>query len=167
MKTIWATWFSHDGQQTGWQPIGSWNVAGAAGLSVSPASGAGSSQRFTFTFPGVSNVGSVNMLINSSLTGVGACYFPYEPEPNTIDLVDDSGAGIDRVPVAGGAVLADSQCSIAASSVSVTTTGNTMTVALTVNFTPAFAGPKTIWASWYAEDRQQGSWRPVGSWTVQ
>ena len=96
------------------------NSMPAVSISVAPASGSGITQRFTFTFSGVSNVGSVNMLINSSLTGVGACYFPYEPQGNTIDLLDDSGSGMSRLTAGGGGALANSQCSIPASDVVVT-----------------------------------------------
>ena len=61
--------------QGGWQAIGGYSVSaatvggGTASQAVYPASGSGSSQQFVFTFPGVANPGSVNMLINSAVMG--------------------------------------------------------------------------------------------------
>jgi hypothetical protein len=168
-KTIWASWYSGGQQQGNWQNIGSWTVpsGSSTGMSVSPPGGAGSSQRFTFNFPGRSNGDSVNMMINSSLTGVGGCLFIYETQSNTLDLVDDSGTAIGgRVTPGSSDTLSNSQCSIPASSVVVTMAGGNITVVATVTFTPAFAGSKTIWASWYANSQNQGDWQSIGSWVV-
>jgi subtilisin family serine protease len=169
-KTIWAAWYSGGTEQGGWQAVGSWNVTGMtamSGPSVSPASGSGSSQRFTFTFPGAASAGSVNILIHSALSAAGGCYFIYEPGPNTFDMVDDAGNIAARLVPGSGGNLSDSQCSIPLSSVSVTSSGSTITVAATVTFTPSFTGPKTIWAASYASGVLQSAWQPIGSWNVQ
>jgi hypothetical protein len=164
-KTIWASWYSGGVQQGSWLSVGSWTVT-TSSLSVSPSSGSGTSQTFTFNFPSVSNVDSLNMIVNSTLTGTSACYFIYETGGNTIDLVDDSGTTLQRLTPGGAGTLSNSQCSIVASSVLVTSSGGGMTVVASVNFASAFAGSKTIWASWYSGGVQQGSWLSVGSWTV-
>ena len=44
-----------------------------SGISVTPSSGSGSTQQFTFTFPGASNAASLNMLIHSSQIGRASC----------------------------------------------------------------------------------------------
>jgi hypothetical protein len=106
------------------------------------------------------------MVINSSLSGSAACYFIWEPAANSVDLVDDSGNNLMRTPVGGSGMLSNSQCSIPASTVSATFTGSTITVAATVTFTGAFAGSKSIWATWYSTGAAQGRWRNIGSWTV-
>jgi subtilisin family serine protease len=167
-KNVWATWYSGGVAQGGWQNIGSWTVPAPAssGLSVTPSSGSGITQRFTFTFPGVSNVGSVNMVINSSLSATAACYFIWEPGSNTVDLADDSGSNLTRTPVGGSATLSNSQCSIPASTVSATFSGSTITVAATVTFSGTFAGAKNVWATWYSGGVAQGGWQNIGSWTV-
>ena len=168
-KTIWTTWYSGSVQQGSWQTVGSYTVTAAppSGIAATPSSGTGSSQRFTFTFPSVSNVGSVNMLINSAFSGSNGCYFIWEVPPNTFDLVDNNGGIGGRVTPGGAGTLSNSQCSVQASSVSVSNSGGTITVSATVNFTQAFNGPKTIWATWYSGGQQQGTWQGVGTWTVQ
>jgi uncharacterized protein (TIGR03790 family) len=137
------------------------------GISAVPSSGAGTSQRFTFTFSPAPDASSVNIVIHNVLSAANACYLIYEPPPNTVDLVDDSGETIQRVPPGSGAVLANSQCNIPASSVVVTRNGDTIVLEATVTFAPGFAGPKTIWASWYPNHSAQVPWREIGSWTVQ
>jgi hypothetical protein len=108
------------------------------------------------------------MMINSSLAGAGGCLFIYETQSNTLDLVDDSGTAIGgRVTPGSSDTLSNSQCSIPASSIVVTMAGDNITVVATVKFTPAFAGSKTIWASWYANSQNQGDWQNIGSWIVQ
>src|SRR5262249_24457275 len=96
------------------------------GISAAPSSGAGTSQRFTFTFSPAPDAASVNIVIHNVLSAANACYLIYEPPPNTVDLVDDSGDSIQRVPPGSGAILANSQCSIPASSVVVTRNGDTI-----------------------------------------
>jgi hypothetical protein len=168
-KNIWSTWYSSDTQQGGWQNVGYWTVTAtvSSGSSVSPSSGSGTTQRFTFSFTGTSKVDSVNMVINSTLTGASACYFIWEPGANTIDMVDDTGSNVTRMPVGGSGTLSNSQCSIPASTVSASIASNTITVAATVTFTGSFAGAKNIWSTWYSGGAQQGGWPNIGSWNVQ
>jgi hypothetical protein len=168
-KTVWAAWYNAAGQFSGWQQVGTWSIATNQGpLSVSPSAGAGRSQQFTYTFTGLANPGSLNMLINSSLTGNGACYFIYEPLSNMIDIANDAGTAVsNRMKPGTTGTLVGSQCSIAASSVTVNNSGSTITVSLTVNFAPSFAGAKTSWAAWYDASGQFMGWQPVGSWTAQ
>jgi uncharacterized protein (TIGR03790 family) len=136
------------------------------GITASPSSGAGTTQAFTFTFPGVSSMWSVNVLIGSSLTAAGMCYFIYEAPPNHADLVDDAGATLLQTTPGSQGALANSQCSIPASSISVSMNGNTFTFSVEVTFSPAFSGPKTIWATWYDAGGQHADFQTIGSWTV-
>jgi hypothetical protein len=106
------------------------------------------------------------MVINSSLSASAACYFIWEPNANTLDLADDGGSNLTRVAVGGSATLANGQCSVPASTVSATFTGDTITVATTVTFSGTFAGSKTIWATWYSGGVAQGGWQSIGSWNV-
>src|SRR5205085_5344504 len=121
-KSVWATWFTAGYVGHGWQLVGSWTVPAApppAGLSVSPASGSGSAQRFTFTFGGVSNPSELHILINSTLNGLGSCYLIYQPQPiNTLDIATAAGNSVlSRVTPGGGGTLSNSQCSVSASNV--------------------------------------------------
>jgi hypothetical protein len=136
-------------------------------VSATPSAGSGTSQEFTFTFSKVSNPASVNVVIHSSLTAGGACYFIYQPPSDQFDLIDDAGTALMQLNPGSSDTLANSQCSIPGSSVSVSATSDTVTITATVTFTAAFAGEKTIWATWYRDDTRQTDWQSIGSWTVQ
>jgi uncharacterized protein (TIGR03790 family) len=135
-------------------------------ISVTPSSGSGSTQQFTFTFSAVSNPVSMNMLVHSSLTAGGGCYLIYQPWNNEFDLVDDAGTGLLPITPGSPETLANGQCTIPGSSVSVASTSNSITIIATVTFTSAFTGPKTIWATWYGGSGQQTQWLNIGTWTV-
>jgi len=85
-----------------WQPLGTWNVPGAAATptaaaSLSPARGALDYQIFSFTFTdarGWQDLGVVDILINNSLDGRHACYFAYSRPLNQLYLVNDAGTGM-------------------------------------------------------------------------
>jgi hypothetical protein len=107
------------------------------------------------------------MLINSSIDGASACYFIYQPPTNSIGLINDAGTALAQLTPGRSGTLSNSHCKIPASSVSVTSSANSITVQLTVTFTHAFAGPKSIWATWFSNNVQLGGWQTLGSWTVQ
>jgi hypothetical protein len=85
-------------------------------VSVSPPSGAGSNQTFTFVVTdadGWQDMSRFDIVFNFAGIGVNACYFTYHRVPNTIYLVADSGNGnqYSTLPV-GGSVpsVQNSQC---------------------------------------------------------
>src|SRR5204862_16168 len=80
----------------------------------------------------------------------------------------DVGPELTAPPYSATALLstlANSQCSITGSSVSVTS--SSITIKATFTFTAGFAGQKSIWAAWYRDGELQAQWPIIGSWTVQ
>ena len=164
---------------SGWTPLGTWTVPGAAPapltpVSVTPASGNASDQIFSFSFSDVAGwqgLGIVNVLINGALDGRQACYVAYAVQTNSLFLVDDGGDS--GGPFAGGMLLsgsgtvANSQCTIHAAGSSVTHSGNTLTLTLHLSFSSSFAGNKLIYTA--ARDTGSGTsgWQPMGTWIVQ
>lgn len=133
--------------------------------SVVPSSGSGHVATLTFAFPGLAQADSVNMLINSSLTGTTACYVIFEPKTGNIDLEGDEGTILQKMPANSGGTLSNSQCSI-----SVVTAGSTnadVTVMFSATFTAAFTGAKNVWVTSFAGGTQQGNWQQIGTWTAQ
>ncbi|HYW47671.1 MAG TPA: SBBP repeat-containing protein, partial [Bryobacteraceae bacterium] len=80
----------------GWQSEGAWTVTVGppAPVSVTPNSGNGTSQTFTFVFSDQQGYSGIiaSLIFNSSLSGGGACYLVYYPG-NVLYLVNDSGSG--------------------------------------------------------------------------
>jgi len=142
------------------QPVGS-----------QPASGGGNTQNFTFQFShpsGWQNLAIVNVLINKSLDGRGACYLAYVVPSTALVLVDDAGdAG---GPFAGSVVLGSSntlqngQCTV--SLVSATGNGTTLTLGLNVTFKAVFGGNKVIYLAATDEAQNNSNWQALGVWQV-
>jgi streptogramin lyase len=142
--------------------------------SVEPASGSGLTRTLTFRFTdtgGPSDIGVVDVLINSVLDGASACYIAYVPSANTLYLVDDGGdaggpfAG-SLVLNGGGGSIQNSQCQISNSGSSATTTGTTLVLALNVTFESAFAGNQLMHLAQVNQAGYTNGWQRVGVWQV-
>ena len=147
-------------------------TSGSGGLpsavSVTPGSGGGSSQTFSFVYSdpsGYSAISYAEVLINSGNTPANGCQIQYRA-PNAVYLANDAGtAWLGPVNVRTISALQNSQCSINPASSSVSGSGKNLTLNLAVSFKPAFAGAKNIYLQ--ANDANGGSgWQQLGSWIV-
>jgi hypothetical protein len=163
------------GANTTWRQMGTYTVTSGVANStpatptVSPASGGGASSVFTFTFAdadGYADVASAQLLIGSALSPASACYLYFERATNRVWLANDAGTWTGPIAVQTAGALQNSQCAIAGANSSVTATGTTLLLQLSVSFQPAFAGAKTIWA--YVEDKAGAhvGWAAAGTWNV-
>jgi len=171
------------GGNSGWQPMGTWGVPGAAAFpavgGVSPAGGMGSNQIFTFTFSdtkGWQDLGIVNVLINNALDGRQSCYLAYGEvyygSNARLYLVNDAGTSLVIPALAldgsGPATLGNSQCTVTAAGSSVAANGNTLTLTLNLSFCGTFAGNRIIYmAARDATDANNSGWQSMGAWSVQ
>ena len=159
------------GQSSGWQSQGSWRVTSPAvppvPISVTPESGNGSEQTFTFLFSdlnGAADIEVTTTLISSALSGNNACYV--WSSGDRFWLRDDAhSAWLGPVTMGTTDSLTNSQCSLDAEGSSISDSGNNRTVNLALSFTTAFAGDKTV----YMSARDSGGWSlwfTRGTWTV-
>jgi hypothetical protein len=158
---------------SGWTSLGSYTVTGGSGnqaplaQSVTPASASGNAQLFTFTFSdadGYANIAAVQMLAGGALGAANACYLYFDRPSGLLYLANDAGSWQAGVPIGSASTPSNSQCTV--QSGSAVGTGNTLTVSLSLSFTPAFQGAKSIWA--LAQDATANSgWQHLGSYTVQ
>jgi Pro-kumamolisin, activation domain len=173
-KSIMMNTYNKAGVASGWSVVGSWTVPANQTVtptySVSPASGSGLSQTFAFTFgssAGASDIWQSHMLITGNGTGNQACYLMYQASNNALYLMSDGGASFTGPLTPGGTgTLSNSQCSVAASSVSVEPSGNTLKITETFTFKSAFTGSKTTMMNSYSNANVAASWATVGTWTV-
>ncbi len=136
---------------------------------VSPSSGAGSAQAFTFTYndsAGYQDISGYQIVINSKLTGVNSCYILVGRGTNTISLADDAGNPGPTNSIGFPGVLQNSQCSVLSSVSSQSGSGNTVTLTLTVVFKPGFAGPKNVYTSFNNNAGVSSGFQPVGAFTA-
>ena len=167
-------------QNSDWQALGTWNVPGTAIVGpavggVSPAQSTTNLNSFTFTFTdsnGYADLAVVDVLINSFLDGIDACYFAYVPTSATTGymyLVDDAGDGRyvagSPAPVPGNTALLNSQCTVY--NVSATATHNTLTLTVEINFNIFnFAGNQVFYLAARNNTTGNSGWQSVGSVTV-
>jgi hypothetical protein len=167
-------------QNSGWQALGTWSVPGTTPMG--PAVGgvmpgrSTSSGTYTFTFTdtnGYADLGVLDILTNSFLDGIGACYVAYVPTgaaTGYLYMVDDAGDGgyVSGSPLllSSGGTLQNSQCTIRTVGSSASASGNTLTLNLAITFSPSFAGNQIFYLAARNNSTGNSGWQAVGSVTV-
>ena len=137
-------------------------------VSVTPASGSGSSQTFAFVFSdtaGAADIASIQLDINAALTAAGACYLYYGRASNQIQLANDSGSFGAPLTVGTAGTTQNSQCTLDAGASSVMLSGNTLTLNVALSFKPAFTGAKNIYMEVQNATLDSG-WSKQGTFSV-
>jgi len=162
---------AYDGLDSGWIQKGTWTASAAAALgpvSVTPSSGTGSSQSFSFVFTdpaGYAAIRSVSLLFNSSLIGNAGCYVLVYPLSNALYLANDANTGwLTPLTLGGAGTVQNSQCAITAAGSSAAGSGNTLTVTLSLSFQAAFKGTRNVYMEAY--DGADSGWLQKGTWTI-
>ena len=162
---------AYDGTDSGWQLKGAWTVPGATGppapVSVTPSSGSGSSQTFSFVSSsprGYAALSTILVVVNSALAGAGGCYFLYYPASNLLYLANDAGtAWAGSVTLGQSGSVQNSQCAVNAAASSTSGSGNNLTLNVALSFQAAFSGSKNIYMDAY--DGADSGWQLQGTWT--
>jgi hypothetical protein len=166
-------------ENSSWQAMGTWTVPGASTSGpvvngMTPARSTGFSQSYTFTFTdpaGWPDIGVANVLINYAVNGIGACYVAVvlaSAGSGTVFLVDDagdSGGPFTAVTLPGTGKASNSQCAVWAQGSSVSASGNTLTVTLSLTFQSAFGGTKVVYGALRGGSGNSG-WQAVGTWAA-
>jgi hypothetical protein len=165
-------------EDSGFSYGGAWTVAApggpASGAFVTPSSGIGSAQKFSFAYTdpnGVSAIFSVSALIGSSLSAVGGCYTYYRPASSQLWLMNDAGSAWLGPVIPGHAgSLQNSQCMVDGLTSSAVAMGTGLELNLALFFAPPFAGslslpPKQVYLEAFngtldSGFSQFGSWYP-------
>jgi hypothetical protein len=144
---------------------------------MSPASSgisATSSQNYTFTFSdsnGYQAIAVADVLINTAIDGINACYVAYVPSgatTGTLYLVDDTGdAGgpFTSLTLPGTGSVSNSQCTINATGASANGSGNTLALTLPITFSQSFRGNQIFYPA-ARSNTLSSNWQAVGTVTV-
>jgi hypothetical protein len=174
-KTNFMLVYDNAGQTSGWQARGTWTVPAGANaaptaVSVTPGSGSGASQTFSYAFSdtnGFSDISSAQVVINNGLIAANGCYLFYARAANTIWLANDAGTQyVGSRPLGVAGTLQNSQCVVNAGASSSSGTGNTLTLNVALTFKPGFAGAKTNFMFVADEAGQFSGWQARGTWTA-
>ena len=159
---------------TGWQQLGSWTIPQPppppAVVSATPNSGSGASQTFSYLISdpkGDADLTQVWMEISSGLTATAnSCYTRYDIGPNALYLYNDAAtAWLGPITPGSSTTLQNSQCVLNAAGSGASLSGNNLTVNVSLNFLPAFAGSKNIYVSANSASLNTG-WQTEGTWAV-
>ncbi len=174
-KTIFMNAYDGAGLNSGWQNRGAWSVPGPPNVaptsdSVTPSSGSGLAQSFSFAFSdgnGFADLNFTHVLFNSSLNGVNACYVFYNRPVSALYLLNDANTAVlgPVTPGSAGSVL-NNQCTLNGTGSSFSGAGNTLTLNVSLTFKPAFAGAKTVFMNAYDVAGLNSGWQSRGIWTV-
>jgi hypothetical protein len=138
-------------------------------LSVSPASGSGSSATFRFDTwdpNGHPDMTIGLIVVNSVLSPSQSCYVYYAPALRSVWLANDAGnAWFGPSTLGTPTRLQNSRCMVDAGRSSDLRTGETVILNLSISF-PAGAGPKNLY--FYAQDAAglATGWQEMGAWTA-
>ncbi len=157
---------------TGWVQAGTFTIPSLtptpSAVSVTPNTGSGASQNFSFVFADSLNAtnltGAVMLFDSSLLSDTNSCMVIFDRTEGTLQLAWDSLLGSDSKPVGSPTVLQNSQCAIGASTV--VTSGLTTTISIVVTFNRDFTGLKNIYL--YGVDNggaETTGWVQEGTWT--
>jgi len=159
-----------NGSNSGWAQKGSWGLSAGppAAVSITPSSGFASTQSFAAIFSdpnGAADLSTVSVLFNSQVSAANGCFVSYNPILKLLFLTNDIGTAQSAGIAPGSlATAANSQCSLAASGSSYTTSGHTATLNLSLTFKTT--APTAIYL-YAAENNGSGSgWVKEGSWGV-
>jgi len=161
-------------------------------VSLTPNSGAGQSVAFSAVIADLSGAADVNEVLllvdtTADANGVGACYVRYDPSSNQLYLRNDAGTGwllpgntsVDTLALRGavtrrrpqnsitvGTVTAsNSQCTLNASSSSVSTSGNNLTLSVSLAFSATVVGSQNVYLHASGANGLNSGWIASGSWT--
>jgi sugar lactone lactonase YvrE len=170
-QNIYGFAFDTAGLNSGWQNIGTWtnpaNLPPTAD-SVTPNSGTGTSQNFTFKYSSVSgygHLGPVYGLINSSLNGVNGCQFYYAPGSGIYLYTDSAGGTVGPMTPGGSGTLQNSQCIISGAGSTVGGSGNTLTMTLAITLSQSFGGTQHVYGFAFDASGLNSGWQNLGTWT--
>lgn len=137
-------------------------------VSVTPSTGAGNFQSFTFQFSdnaGAADLGVVSGSVGASGWPYETCAVSYFPQQHTVALLADNGSVSTPAPL-GGANQVNSRCVLIGSGSSATVAGNSLSLTLTFGLNPSYAGGYAIWGDAVSASGSTSGWSPLGSWVV-
>ena len=175
-KTTYAYATTNAGLPSGWQALGSWTVtapvtATPQAVSVTPPTGSGNSQTFTFVFSdgtGAADLGEARVVFGVSTNSfTGSCHIWVKPSTGEAQLADDSFSNWTPALKLGRAgTLQNSQCSLNSAASSGSMLGNNYTLTLAMTFKASYAGAKTIYGYAMTNAGLPSGWQALGAWTV-
>jgi hypothetical protein len=145
-------------------------------VSLTPASGQGSSQAFTLVASdsaGATDLSAVHLIVSGPAILTNACWVTYFPPKNSFGLVTDSASAYAGYVTPGQAAsVSNSQCTLSGTGSSVQSSGSLLTTTVNLTFNSSFSkvgngAVKTIYAfPVNLAGKSPASLVVMGSWTL-
>ncbi len=154
-------------QSVSWQLEGTWISPPLVTMAVTPSSGSGTSQRFSFQVTDSLAASDLTSRAESCSTRLratsSACAVIYNRTLNTLALLTDAGGQPAGSLTPGSGTQQNSQCVLNGGGSSVSSSGNTLTLNLTLTFQPAFTGTKNVYMD-AVNPYETVNWQVEGTW---
>jgi len=170
-KNVYVNAGSVPGQTTGFQLVGVWAVTGnVQAVSVSPNSGSGVTQLFTFSYAdsagAAADLNGAFVRFTNVANPLLMCTIQHRATTGKVRIMLDDGITWGPFVDYGSGTISNSQCSLDLATSAATPNGNDLTLALKITFLPAFAGPAAISMRAQSLSGPNTGWLSKGSWTV-
>jgi len=140
-------------------------------VAVTPASGAGSNATFTVQASDPGGFGAINqidLIIDTPWVGQpNSCWLSYWVPSKTVYLRSDDNASWLEAQLGARRGPSNSQCAVDASAMSVSGSGNTLSVQFPVSFNAGYAGAKKLIVIVGDRHWLSSGWQTMGLWNVQ
>jgi YVTN family beta-propeller protein len=163
----------NDGSNSGgWAQKGTWTSGQSTTtvVSLTPSSGTGVTQTFTVVATdtsGIADLNQVQLLFNTTPTRTSGCNVYYVAATNILNLYTNDGSGFVGGVTPGSATQASNgQCTLNGAGSSVSTSGNNLTLNVSLTFSGTFTGAKNAYV--YVQGNNgsnNGGWQQEGTWT--
>lgn len=152
---------------TGWIGMGTWTPGSKSPEVVSsltsPAYGLTSTFELQYADPsGAAFLTAVGVIFNKTASVSNSCAVFYSPAKNLIYLLNDAGTGSSSV-ILGSGTLSNSQCTVSGSESAVATSGDYLTLTLTVTAGPTYVGTQSVFM-FAADSLADSGWINGGTW---
>jgi hypothetical protein len=140
--------------------------SGVQALSVTPASGSGSSATFVMKYAdsrGARNLVAEWVWFNG---GTGMCMIYHERVTNMVYLINDAGSGWHTGLIRSATTLQNGSCAVNLANSSVSIDGPVLTLNLAISFKAPFTGTKNIALFASALGDLSTGWQNRGTWIV-
>jgi len=171
-KSIYGSAIDMAGANSGLVNLGPPTDTFIKALSVTPNSGTGNTQTFSFKFSdgdGYGAISGVKVIFNSSLSFAQSCGIYYVPSTGVIELVNQAGDGwVGAMTIGATGTLHNNQCTLDVGNSSATASGSNLTLNLVLTFQsgPGFSGQQTIYGWTQNVTSSNTGWVNLGNWTV-
>ena len=157
---------------SGWQNFGTFTIGNGLPqiASVTQGTASGGAPTYAVTVQdgnGYSSIRTVYFLVNSTLSGLNACYLAYERATNGLYLLNDaSSAWLTPLTPGTSATVSNSQCTLLAADSSISGAGNAVTVQFSVRYRSGFTGAKSLYVVAFDYSNVNTGWQTMGATTI-